>query len=503
MLTYKGRKALIVALLCACLSLAVLAGALADGAYLLDEPATSSVQAVYWQIERIEIDAPQTSAHRAFEASSSVSGVQPVSDEDALAGYEMEELLAQGASIGVEITRTVTGARVEHVYTWSTLPVYARGDVDLALSSEVLAAEDARIDTYMDVYLSGERIGRISADSKIGTPAEREIVVSLPESARDGAKVRLSFIVRDMNEAIRAQVSYDLTAHAGSVLPTPTPVPTPEPTPTPTPTPVPTAEPTPAPTAEPTPVPTAEPTPAPTAEPTPAPTAEPTPAPTAEPTPVPTAEPTPAPTAEPTPVPTAEPTPVPTAEPTPVPTAEPTPVPTAEATPAEAMPVEATPVEATPVEATPVEATPVEATPVEATPVEATPAEATPVEATPVEATPADATGAEAVAAFALADDEVSAESEATAIPTATPEPEATAIPTATPEPEATAIPTATPEPEATAIPTATPEPEVTDAPSTGSDAQAGGFPWWILIAVLAVVVVGAVSFVTVKKRKS
>ena len=479
MLTYKGRKALIVALLCACLSLAVLAGALADGAYLLDEPATSSVQAVYWQIERIEIDAPQTSAHRAFEASSSVSGVQPVSDEDALAGYEMEELLAQGASIGVEITRTVTGARVEHVYTWSTLPVYARGDVDLALSSEVLAAEDARIDTYMDVYLSGERIGRISADSKIGTPAEREIVVSLPESARDGAKVRLSFIVRDMNEAIRAQVSYDLTAHAGSVLPTPTPVPTPEPTPTPTPTPVPTAEPTPAPTAEPT------------------------PAPTAEPTPVPTAEPTPAPTAEPTPVPTAEPTPVPTAEPTPVPTAEPTPVPTAEATPAEAMPVEATPVEATPVEATPVEATPVEATPVEATPVEATPAEATPVEATPVEATPADATGAEAVAAFALADDEVSAESEATAIPTATPEPEATAIPTATPEPEATAIPTATPEPEATAIPTATPEPEVTDAPSTGSDAQAGGFPWWILIAVLAVVVVGAVSFVTVKKRKS
>ena len=487
MLTYKGRKALIVALLCACLSLAVLAGALADGAYLLDEPATSSVQAVYWQIERIEIDAPQTSAHRAFEASSSVSGVQPVSDEDALAGYEMEELLAQGASIGVEITRTVTGARVEHVYTWSTLPVYARGDVDLALSSEVLAAEDARIDTYMDVYLSGERIGRISADSKIGTPAEREIVVSLPESARDGAKVRLSFIVRDMNEAIRAQVSYDLTAHAGSVLPTPTPVPTPEPTPTPTPTPVPTAEPTPAPTAEPTPVPTAEPTPAPTAEPTPAPTAEPTPAPTAEPTPVPT----------------AEPTPVPTAEPTPVPTAEPTPVPTAEATPAEAMPVEATPVEATPVEATPVEATPVEATPVEATPVEATPAEATPVEATPVEATPADATGAEAVAAFALADDEVSAESEATAIPTATPEPEATAIPTATPEPEATAIPTATPEPEATAIPTATPEPEVTDAPSTGSDAQAGGFPWWILIAVLAVVVVGAVSFVTVKKRKS
>ena len=451
MLTYKGRKALIVALLCACLSLAVLAGALADGAYLLDEPATSSVQAVYWQIERIEIDAPQTSAHRAFEASSSVSGVQPVSDEDALAGYEMEELLAQGASIGVEITRTVTGARVEHVYTWSTLPVYARGDVDLALSSEVLAAEDARIDTYMDVYLSGERIGRISADSKIGTPAEREIVVSLPESARDGAKVRLSFIVRDMNEAIRAQVSYDLTAHAGSVLPTPTPVPTPEPTPTPTPTPVPTAEPTPAPTAEPTPVPTAEPTPAPTAEPTPAPT--------------------------------AEPTPVPTAEPTPVPTAEPTPVPTAEATPAEAMPVEATPVETTPVEATP--------------------AEATPVEATPVEATPADATGAEAVAAFALADDEVSAESEATAIPTATPEPEATAIPTATPEPEATAIPTATPEPEATAIPTATPEPEVTDAPSTGSDAQAGGFPWWILIAVLAVVVVGAVSFVTVKKRKS
>ena len=430
MLTYKGRKALIVALLCACLSLAVLAGTLADGAYLLDEPATSSVQAVYWQIERIEIDAPQTSAHRAFEASSSVSGVQPVSDEDALAGYEMEELLAQGASIGVEITRTVTGARVEHVYTWSTLPVYARGDVDLALSSEVLAAEDARIDTYMDVYLSGERIGRISADSKIGTPAEREIVVSLPESARDGAKVRLSFIVRDMNEAIRAQVSYDLTAHAGSVLPTPTPVPTPEPTPTPTPTP----------------------------------------------------------------------TPAPTAEPTPVPTAEPTPVPTAEATPAEAMPVEATPVEATPVEATPVEATP---------------AEATPVEATPVEATPADATGAEAVAAFALADVEVSAESEATAIPTATPEPEATAIPTATPEPEATAIPTATPEPEATAIPTATPEPEatavptatpepeVTDAPSTGSDAQAGGFPWWILIAVLAVIVVGAVSFVTVKKRKS
>ena len=450
MLTYKGRKALIVALLCACLSLAVLAGTLADGAYLLDEPTATSVQAVYWQIERIEIDAPQTSAHRAFEASSSVSGVQPVSDEDALAGYEMEELLAQGASIGVEITRTVTGARVEHVYTWSTLPVYARGDVDLALSSEVLAAEDARIDTYMDVYLSGERIGRISADSKIGTPAEREIVVSLPESARDGAKVRLSFIVRDMNEAIRAQVSYDLTAHAGSVLPTPTPVPTPEPTPTPTPTPVPTAEPTPAPTAEPTPAPTAEPTPA------------------------------------------------PTAEPTPVPTAEPTPVPTAEATPAEAMPVEATPVEATPVEATPVEATPAEATPVEATP-----AEATPVEATPVEATPADATGAEAVAAFALADDEVSAESEATAIPTATPEPEATAIPTATPEPEATAIPTATPEPEATAVPTATPEPEVTDAPSTGSDAQAGGFPWWILIAVLAVIVVGTVSFVTVKKRKS
>ena len=475
MLTYKGRKALIVALLCACLSLAVLAGALADGAYLLDEPTTSSVQAVYWQIERIEIDAPQASAHRAFEASSSVSGVQPVSDEDALAGYEMEELLAQGASIGVEITRTVTGARVEHVYTWSTLPVYARGDVDLALSSEVLAAEDARIDTYMDVYLSGERIGRISADSKIGTPAEREIVVSLPESARDGAKVRLSFIVRDMNEAIRAQVSYDLTAHAGSVLPTPTPVPTPEPTPTPTPTP----EPTPTPTPEPTPTPT--------------PTPEPTPTPT--PTPAPTAEPTPAPTAEPTPVPTAEPTPVPTAEPTPVPTAEPTPVPTAEATPAEAMPVEATPAEATPAEATPVEATP--------------------VEATPAEATPADATGAEAVAAFALADDEVSAEPEATAIPTATPEPEATAIPTATPEPEATAIPTATPEPEATAIPTATPEPEatavptatpepeVTDAPSTGSDAQAGGFPWWILIAVLAVIVVGTVSFVTVKKHKS
>ena len=485
MLTYKGRKALIVALLCACLSLAVLAGALADGAYLLDEPATSSVQAVYWQIERIEIDAPQTSAHRAFEASSSVSGVQPVSDEDALAGYEMEELLAQGASIGVEITRTVTGARVEHVYTWSTLPVYARGDVDLALSSEVLAAEDARIDTYMDVYLSGERIGRISADSKIGTPAEREIVVSLPESARDGAKVRLSFIVRDMNEAIRAQVSYDLTAHAGSVLPTPTPVPTPEPTPTPTPTPEPT--PTPTPTPEPTPTPTPEPTP------TPTPTPEPTPTPT--PTPAPTAEPTPAPTAEPTPVPTAEPTPVPTAEPTPVPTAEPTPVPTAEATPAEAMPVEATPAEATPAEATPVEATP--------------------VEATPAEATPADATGAEAVAAFALADDEVSAEPEATAIPTATPEPEATAIPTATPEPEATAIPTATPEPEATAIPTATPEPEatavptatpepeVTDAPSTGSDAQAGGFPWWILIAVLAVIVVGTVSFVTVKKHKS
>ena len=429
MLTYKGRKALIVALLCACLSLAVLAGALADGAYLLDEPTATSVQAVYWQIERIEIDAPQTSAHRAFEASSSVSGVQPVSDEDALAGYEMEELLAQGASIGVEITRTVTGARVEHVYTWSTLPVYARGDVDLALSSEVLAAEDARIDTYMDVYLSGERIGRISADSKIGTPAEREIVVSLPESARDGAKVRLSFIVRDMNEAIRAQVSYDLTAHAGSVLPTPTPVPTPEPTPTPTPTPEPTAEPTPAPTAEPT----------------------------------------PAPTAEPTPEPTAEPTPVPTAEPTPVPTAEPTPVPTAEATPAEAMPVEATPAEATPAEATPVEATPAKATP----------AEATPAEATPVEATPADATSAEAVAAFALADDEVSA------------------------EPEATAIPTATPEPEATAVPTATPEPEVTDAPSTGSDAQAGRFPWWILIAVLAVIVVGTVSFVTVKKRKS
>ena len=485
MLTYKGRKALIVALLCACLSLAVLAGALADGAYLLDEPTTSSVQAVYWQIERIEIDAPQASAHRAFEASSSVSGVQPVSDEDALAGYEMEELLAQGASIGVEITRTVTGARVEHVYTWSTLPVYARGDVDLALSSEVLAAEDARIDTYMDVYLSGERIGRISADSKIGTPAEREIVVSLPESARDGAKVRLSFIVRDMNEAIRAQVSYDLTAHAGSVLPTPTPVPTPEPTPTPTPTPEPT--PTPTPTPEPTPTPTPEPTP------TPTPTPEPTPTPT--PTPAPTAEPTPAPTAEPTPVPTAEPTPVPTAEPTPVPTAEPTPVPTAEATPAEAMPVEATPAEATPAEATPVEATP--------------------VEATPAEATPADATGAEAVAAFALADDEVSAEPEATAIPTATPEPEATAIPTATPEPEATAIPTATPEPEATAIPTATPEPEatavptatpepeVTDAPSTGSDAQAGGFPWWILIAVLAVIVVGTVSFVTVKKHKS
>ena len=468
MLTYKGRKALIVALLCACLSLAVLAGALADGAYLLDEPTATSVQAVYWQIERIEIDAPQASAHRAFEASSSVSGVQPVSDEDALAGYEMEELLAQGASIGVEITRTVTGARVEHVYTWSTLPVYARGDVDLALSSEVLAAEDARIDTYMDVYLSGERIGRISADSKIGTPAEREIVVSLPESARDGAKVRLSFIVRDMNEAIRAQVSYDLTAHAGSVLPTPTPVPTPEPTPTPTPTPEPTPTPTPTPEPTPTPTPTPEPTPTPT--PTPVPTAEPTPAPTAEPTPVPT---------EATP---AEAAPV---EATP---AEATP---AEATPVEATPVEATPVEATPVEATPVEATPAEATSVEATPVEATPAEATPVEATPVEATPADATGAEAVAAFALADDEVSAESEATAIPTATP------------EPEATAIPTATPEPEATAVPTATPEPEVTDAPSTGSDAQAGGFPWWILIAVLAVIVVGTVSFVTVKKHKS
>ncbi len=467
MLMYKGRKGLLAALLCACLSLAVLAGALADGAYLLDEPTATSVQAVYWQIERIEIDAPQTSAHRAFEASSSVSGVQPVSDEDALAGYEMEELLAQGASIGVEITRTVTGARVEHVYTWSTLPVYARGDVDLALSSEVLAAEDARIDTYMDVYLSGERIGRISADSKIDTPAEREIVVSLPESARDGAKVRLSFIVRDMNDAIRAQVSYDLTAHAGSVLPTPTPVPTPEPTPTPTPTP----EPTPTPT--PTPEPTAEPTPEPTAEPTPEPTAEPT----AEPTPEPTAEPTPEPTAEPTPEPTAEPTPEPTAEPTPEPTAEPLPV--------------------------------------EATPAEATPAEATPAEATPAEATPADATGTEAVAAFALADVEVSAEPEATAIPTATPEPEATAIPTATPEPEATAIPTATPEPEATAIPTATPEPEATaiptatpepeatSAPSTGVDAQAGGFPWWILIAVLAVVIIGAVSFVTVKKRRS
>ena len=487
MLTYKGRKALIVALLCACLSLAVLAGALADGAYLLDEPTTSSVQAVYWQIERIEIDAPQASAHRAFEASSSVSGVQPVSDEDALAGYEMEELLAQGASIGVEITRTVTGARVEHVYTWSTLPVYARGDVDLALSSEVLAAEDARIDTYMDVYLSGERIGRISADSKIGTPAEREIVVSLPESARDGAKVRLSFIVRDMNEAIRAQVSYDLTAHAGSVLPTPTPVPTPEPTPTPTPTPVPTAEPTPAPTAEPTPAPTAEPTPVPTPTPTPTPEPAPTPTPTPEPTPTPTPtpEPTPTPTPTPEPTPTPTPTPEPTAEPTPVPTAEPTPVPT-EATPAEAAPVEATPAEATPAEATPVEATPAKATPAEATPVEATPAEAT-----PAEATPADATSAEAIAAFALADVEVSAE------------PEATAIPTATPEPEATAIPTATPEPEATAIPTATPEPEVTDAPSTGSDAQAGGFPWWILIAVLAVIVVGTVSFVTVKKRKS
>ena len=439
MLTYKGRKALIVALLCACLSLAVLAGALADGAYLLDEPTATSVQAVYWQIERIEIDAPQTSAHRAFEASSSVSGVQPVSDEDALAGYEMEELLMQGACIDVEITRKVTGARVEHVYTWSTLPVYARGDVDLALSSEVLASEDARIDTYMDVYLSGERIGRISADSKIDTPAEREIVVSLPESARDGAKVRLSFIVRDMNDAIRAQVSYDLTAHAGSVLPTPTPVPTPEPTPTPTPTP--------------------EPTPTPT--PTPEPTAEPTPEPTAEPTPEPTAEPT----AEPTPEPTAEPTPEPTAEPTPEPTAEPLPV--------------------------------------EATPAEATPAEATPAEATPAEATPADATGTEAVAAFALADVEVSAEPEATAIPTATPEPEATAIPTATPEPEATAIPTATPEPEATAIPTATPEPEATSAPSTGVDAQAGGFPWWVLIAVLAVVIIGAVSFVTVKKRRS
>ena len=487
MLTYKGRKALIVALLCACLSLAVLAGALADGAYLLDEPTATSVQAVYWQIERIEIDAPQTSAHRAFEASSSVSGVQPVSDEDALAGYEMEELLAQGASIGVEITRTVTGARVEHVYTWSTLPVYARGDVDLALSSEVLAAEDARIDTYMDVYLSGERIGRISADSKIGTPAEREIVVSLPESARDGAKVRLSFIVRDMNEAIRAQVSYDLTAHAGSVLPTPTPVPTPEPTPTPTPTPVPTAEPTPAPTAEPTPAPTAEPTPVPTPTPTPTPEPAPTPTPTPEPTPTPTPtpEPTPTPTPTPEPTPTPTPTPEPTAEPTPVPTAEPTPVPT-EATPAEAAPVEATPAEATPAEATPVEATPAKATPAEATPVEATPAEAT-----PAEATPADATSAEAIAAFALADVEVSAE------------PEATAIPTATPEPEATAIPTATPEPEATAIPTATPEPEVTDAPSTGSDAQAGGFPWWILIAVLAVIVVGTVSFVTVKKRKS
>ena len=441
MLMYKGRKGLLAALLCACLSLAVMAGAMADGAYLLDEPSASSVQPVYWQIDRIEVDTPQTSAHRAFEASSSVEGVQPVSDEDALAGYEMEELLAQGACIDVEITRKVTGARIEHVYTWSTLPVYARGDVDLALSSEVLASEDARIDTYMDVYLSGERIGRISADSKIDTPAEREIVVSLPESARDGAKVRLSFIVRDMNDAIRAQVSYDLTAHAGSVLPTPTPVPTPEPTPTPTPTPEPTAEPTPEPTAEPTPEPTAEPTPEPTAEPTPEPTAEPTPEPTAEPTPEPTAEPTPEPTAEPLPV--------------------------------------------------------------EATPVEATPAEATPAEATPAEATPADATGAEAVAAFALADVEVSAEPEATAIPAATPEPEATAIPTATPEPEATAIPTATPEPEATAIPTATPEPEATSAPSTGVDAQAGGFPWWILIAVLAVVIIGAVSFVTVKKRRS
>ena len=225
MLFYESRKVLTV-LLALCLLCAACPGALADGIGFEPER-SAAVQGVYWQLERIAVDAPQASAHKAFDASSLAEGVELTAEGEALPGFAMEERVADGASLTLEITRKVTEARTAHAYRWSGLPVYVKGDeVHLSLSSEVLAGEDPRVDTYLEVNLAGERIGRIAADSKSGaTPTTRDLTFTLPARARDGAILRLSFTARDMNGAIRAQVIYYFTAHTGDAKPTPTPSP--------------------------------------------------------------------------------------------------------------------------------------------------------------------------------------------------------------------------------------------------------------------------------------
>ena len=155
--------------------------------------------------------------------------------------------------------------------------------------------------------------------------------------------------------------------------------------------------------------------------------------------PIPTPTPTPAPTAAPTPAPTAAPTPAPTAAPTPAPTAAPTPAPTATPTPAPT---------------------------------------ATPTPAPTAAPTPAPTAAP-------------------TPAPTAAPTLAPTAAPTPAPAAAPTPAPTAAPTPAPTAAPTPVATPEPTAMPPVVE--EAGGFPIWaivLIVAALAVVVAGGALLV-------
>lgn len=142
------------------------------------------------------------------------------------------------------------------------------------------------------------------------------------------------------------------------------------------------------------------------------------------------------------PAPTAEPTAAPTATPTASPTQKPTAAPTATPAPDKDDEDDEDDEEETPATPTPAP----------------TPAAVLP--AAPATATPAPAAGGTTV--------------RPTAAPTAAPTPENTSAPTP--------APTAAPEPEETAAPTAAP----TEDPDSSAE-RLSGFPWWILIGILGV----------------
>ena len=102
-LFYESRRVLTI-FLCACLLCCTCVGALADGTIFEPERA-SAVQEVYWQVDHIAVNTPEVSAHKAFSASSTAEGVASTVEGEVLPGYEMEQRLADGASITLDITR--------------------------------------------------------------------------------------------------------------------------------------------------------------------------------------------------------------------------------------------------------------------------------------------------------------------------------------------------------------------------------------------------------------